>query len=185
MWQLYQWENCHILVPTLSGAGVNVASSRWLSSSVCPLFLLHLFWLGITDETGGTWMPTQPLFIPVQLFTVSAADCVQDDKMKTICQCEEISLKSSGNYYIWCFNTKVDKAVFQWRYLSCSVPSPCNDDLLLFSVLCSIFIYDQAFFHCISLDLSPISVPYLQLMKKIKKRHILFTVSNTFSIEWH
>lgn len=35
-------------------------------------------------------MPTQPLFIPVQLFTTSAADCVQDDKMKTFANVEKL-----------------------------------------------------------------------------------------------
>lgn len=55
--------------------------------------------------------------------------------------------KTLGNNEIWCCNIKVvEKAVFQWCYLSCSVLTPCNDDLSLFSVLCSIFIYDQASF---------------------------------------
>lgn len=104
------------------------------------------------------------------------------DKMKTFASTEShphptapnfILGKTPGNNEIWCCNIKVvEKAVFQWCYLSCSVPTPCNDDLSLFSVLCSIFIYDQAsftffFLHSIPLDLSSIFfVPYLQLMKK-------------------
>lgn len=44
----------------------------------------------------------------------------------------------------------------KWCYLSCSVLTPCNDDLSLFSVTCSIFIYNPSFFHCVTLALSPI-----------------------------
>lgn len=104
---------------------------------------------------------------------------------ENICQCWEIAnplLKNAPwNYYIWCCNTKVEKAVFQWCYLSCSVPTPCNDDLSLFSVLCSIFIYDQASFSLYFFGFITHFCAISATNEKIKKRNILFIVSNTFS----
>lgn len=104
---------------------------------------------------------------------------------RDISQCGEIAPKAPGNDYIWCYHTKVEKAVFQWCYLSCSVPTPCNDDLSLFSVLCSIFIYDQASFSLYFFGFITHFCAISATNEKIKNRNILFTVSNTFSIEWH
>lgn len=50
---------------------------------------------------------------------------------------------------MWYCNIKVvEKAIFCSSdvMLSCCVLTPCNDDLSLFSVTCSIFIYDRASF---------------------------------------
>lgn len=87
------------------------------------------------------------------------------------------------NNEIWCCNKVVEKAVFQWCYLSCSVPTPCNDDLSLFSVMCSIFIYDQASFSLYFFGFIThffCAIPATN--EKIKKRNILCAVSNTFSV---
>ena len=81
--------------------------------------------------------------------------------------CTLLLKRPPGNSDIWCCNKVVEKAVFQWCYLSCSVPTPCNDDLSLFSVMCSIFIYDQASFSLYFFGfITHFFVPYLQLMKK-------------------
>lgn len=151
MWQLYQWENCHLLLPYCLWccSESQYSTSRWLSSSLCPLFLFHPLWSGITEATR---MLIQTPFY--QLFTVSAADCVQNDKRKTFATVEKspplgpppILKRPQEIMRFDAVISRLLRAVFQWCYLSCSVPTPCNDDLSLFSVMCSIFIYDQASF---------------------------------------
>lgn len=163
MWQRYQQESCHLLAPAFSGVRVNrAASARWLSSSLPPHHPPYLLWSEITNRAEA--MLSQAPVIYRQCCRTHAG-----------WQNSPSERPPRNNKIRRCNIEVVEKAVFQWCYLSCSVPSPCNDDLSLFSVLCSIFIYDQAsFFHCISLALSSIFfVPYLQLMKKIKKRNIL------------
>lgn len=102
------------------------------------------------------------------------------------------SERTPRNDEIWYCNIKVvEKAVFcLWCYLSCCVLTPCNDDLSIFSVTCSIFIYDRAsfFFPPHFGFITHSFVPYLQLMKKIKRRNILCALSyilHSLVIVWH
>lgn len=108
-------------------------------------FSFHLLWSGVTGKAGATSTQTPFCHLPSVQQTVCGMTkwrCLPPSRNGP-----PSFLKTHGNYEIWCCNIKVvEKAVFQWCYLSCSVLTPCNDDLSLFSVLCSIFIYDQASF---------------------------------------
>lgn len=85
-----------------------------------------------------------------------------------------------GNNQIWYAN--MEAAVFQWCYLSCSVMTPCNDDLSLLFVMCSIFIYDQASFFTVLLWIyHPFFCAISATNEKIKKRNILCAESYIFT----
>lgn len=152
--------------PSVSSVGVNLAT---LLFDAVPLLSPSpaLIW----NHTPGMAAHTDPLLVHLVYLQCSwrRAGWQEED----ICHRWEIATpsaleKTPRNNEIWyCYIKVVEKAVFQWCYLSCSVLTPCNDDLSLFSVMCSIFIYDQASFSLYYFGFITHSfVPYLQLMKK-------------------
>lgn len=106
-------------------------------------------------------------------FTISAADCVQVDRMETFAAVET-SPPPSRSWKVPRKTMRFDAVIRLLRKLCFSdviylvlcrhpVMMTCHS-----SLLCALYLYMiWLLFHCISLDLSPIFfVPYLQLMKK-------------------
>ena len=179
-WQLYQWGgNCHLpWYRPLSGVGVNLTSSR---SSVGPHLLSHLLWSGATRTLTQT-----PPSVHVQLITISAFECVTPPThthththTHTRSCPLEITRLAAVIRRSWrrLWFSDVIYLVLCWQPV---MMMTCHS-----SLFCALYLYkvwSGFFFHCISLNLSPIFfVPYLQLMKKIKEKEYFTRVSNTFS----
>lgn len=184
LWQLYHWENRHLSLPECLWCGGEFCTSAFRCRSSCFSFTT----CSDQEETHTlAKFPTQTLFLLAQLFYPQCGWLCAGWKEEDICPCWEIATPQllKRPLGIMRFDTVIwrmlRKAVFQWCYLSCSVLTPCNDDLSLFSVMCSIFIYDQASF---SLYYFWIYHPFFCAIpatnEKIKKRNILCSVSHIF-----
>lgn len=163
LWQLYHRENCRHLAPlslcffsthtpltptTPSCVSLSLFHSFWLNAQGECVFVLSVY-LNFNSLVGGWvghhWqMPHHHLKRPLGIMTI---DTVISRLLRK-------------------------PSFFNWCYLSWSVLTPCNDDLSLFSVTCSIFIYDRASFFSLYFFgfITHSFVPYLQLMKKNKEK---------------
>lgn len=177
--------NCHLLVPhRLCRWKWNFGDSYFFLDGV---FLSFLFFL-CSDRKVQARQEQGERFLPVILPSVQPTVCRmtgwrRPPPWRLHRPPPPLLKRPPENNEIWCCNKVVEKAVFQWCYLSCSVPTPCNDDLSLFSVMCSIFIYDQASFSLYFFGFIThffCAIPATN--EKIKKRNILWAVSNTFSV---
>ncbi len=175
VWQLHQWENCPLLVLHClwHRNEPRCSTPRQLPSSLCPPFSLSPAQIrSHRPGRSNTNAHTDSCFHSSGSFTISAADCMQGRQDGDVASVEKTAtpllLKRPPE------RMRFDAVV------SRLLRKPCFSDVIYLvlcqhpvmmtchsSLLCALYLYMiRLLFHCISLDLSSIFVPYLQLMKK-------------------